>query len=107
MEETKALFPTLHVAADTDLGSGFHAGFDVLGAPVAAPFLFHRAAAGRFLQARTFLTWQFAEFAAVDVGVDVLWLYQDSQAREPDQHYAVNRVEILLVGPSIGLRFSF
>ncbi len=107
MEDNKALFATLHAALQHEIAPSLRLGFEMLGAPAAIPALFSRPSLGRFIQARASIAWEVVGGVTLDAGLDLLWMWQDCEAREPDQHYAVNRVELLLLGPSLGLRIAF
>lgn len=107
MEENTAIFPTLNVGVGYGLAPSLSASLEIRASPAALPILFAHASLGRFVDARLALEWTIASFIKVEAGGMVLWMWQRWRGRESDGHYAVNYVEIVLVGPSVGFTISF
>ena len=107
MEESKAIFPTLHVDVNCDVASSVTLNMEAWGSPSAVATVLEKPSLGRFIEIRASIGWNLAGSLFLEGGVEFLWERLEGKIREPDQHFAVNRVDLLLMGPSIGLRVSF
>jgi hypothetical protein len=107
MEENTAIFPTLNAALAVDWTPSLVFEVELRGSPAALPFGFSHASLGRFVEINASLGWKISDAFRLEVGGHYSWFWQRWQGRESDGHYAVNYVDLMLLGPWIGLEISF